>query len=224
MNRNDGRLNNSNSGSGVLDLSMQSRLRTLPCHLNSWHFNPQVPKTKVIDLATGLFVERHECVLLVGPTGTGKSHIAQALGLRACRAGATVLFTSAQQLLTELRAARADHSYDKKLLRFTSPALLIIDELGLKPLRGDEPLDLYEVIRQRYDSSIKAGGDDHHLKSGAGGMATAVWRPSVGQCCHGPPSPSRPHSDHGRRLLPDLRPAQKRTRCLEPDRDRDPLI
>lgn len=116
-----------------------------------FHFNPQVPKAKVIDLATGLFVERHECVLLVGPTGTGKSHIAQALGLRACRAGASVLFTSAQQLLTELRAARADHSYDKKLLRFTSPALLIIDDLGLKPLRGDEPLDLYEVIRQRYE-------------------------------------------------------------------------
>lgn len=116
-----------------------------------FHFNPQVPKTKVKDLATGFFVERHECVLLVGPTGTGKSHIAQALGLRACRAGASVLFTSAQQLLTELRAARADHTYDKKLLRFTHPALLIIDDLGLKPLRGDEPLDLYEVIRQRYE-------------------------------------------------------------------------
>lgn len=114
-------------------------------------FNPAIPKARIIDLATCTFVERHENVLLIGPTGTGKSHIAQALGHRACRAGHTVLYVTAQDLLKQLRAARADSSYDRKLLRFTGPDLLLIDDLGLRPLVGDEPIDLYEIIRQRYE-------------------------------------------------------------------------
>jgi DNA replication protein DnaC len=113
-------------------------------------FNPAVPRAKVIDLATCAFVERRENVLLVGPTGVGKSHIAQALGHRACRAGHTVVYTSAHDMLTQLRAARADGSHDRKLLRYTTPDLLVVDDLGLRPLVHDEPIDLYEVIRQRY--------------------------------------------------------------------------
>jgi DNA replication protein DnaC len=115
-----------------------------------FHFNPEIPKAKIIDLATCSFVERHENVLLVGRTGVGKSHIAQALGHRACRAGYHTLYTSAHEMLTTLRAARADASYDRKLLRFTAPDLLVVDDLGLRPLTHDEPLDLYEIIRKRY--------------------------------------------------------------------------
>lgn len=116
-----------------------------------FHFNPKIPKAKVLDLATCQFVERHENVLLLGNTGVGKSHLAQALGQRACRAGYSALYTSTHDMLTMLRAARADQSYERKLLRFTGPELLILDDLGLRPLTGDEPLDLYEVIRRRYE-------------------------------------------------------------------------
>jgi DNA replication protein DnaC len=116
-----------------------------------FHFNPKIPKSKIIDLATCGFVERKENVLLVGRAGVGKSHIAQALGQRACRAGHQVVYVSAHELLTQLRSARADATHDRKMLRFTTPALLIVDDLGLRPLVSDEPIDLYEIIRQRYE-------------------------------------------------------------------------
>src|SRR5690606_40520503 len=104
-----------------------------------FHFNPQVPKAKIIDLATCAFVDRRENVLLVGRTGVGKSHIAQALGHRACRAGHHVLYISAHDMLTQLRAARADGSLDRRMARFTAADLLIVDDLGLRPLVHDEP-------------------------------------------------------------------------------------
>ncbi len=116
-----------------------------------WSFNPKVPKTRIVDLATCHFVEKMENVLLIGPTGVGKSHIAQALGEGACRGGYSVLYTSAHRMLSTLHASRADQSYDKKLLRFTSPEVLIVDDVGLRPLDGDEPIDLYEAIRARYE-------------------------------------------------------------------------
>jgi len=65
--------------------------------------------------------------------------------------GHQVLYVAAHDMLAQLRMARADQTYDRKLLRFTTPDLLIVDDLGLRPLVHDEPLDLYEVIRQRYE-------------------------------------------------------------------------
>lgn len=116
-----------------------------------FQFNPNVPKAKVLDLATCQFVERKANVVIIGKTGVGKSHLAQALGQRACRAGYSALYVAAHDLLTQLRASRADQTYDKKLARFAAPDLLIVDDLGLRPLSGDEPIDLYEIIRSRYE-------------------------------------------------------------------------
>jgi DNA replication protein DnaC len=118
-----------------------------------FHFNPNVPKARIVDLATCSFVDRRQNVLLLGPTGVGKSHIAQALGHRACRLGKNVLHIAAQDLFKQLRAARADGSHDRRMLRFTTPELLIIDDLGLRPVRDDEPVDLYEIVRTRYERS-----------------------------------------------------------------------
>jgi len=116
-----------------------------------WSFNPKVPKQRIVELATCHFVEKQENLLMIGPAGVGKSHLAQAIGERACRAGHSVVYVSAHRMLSMLRASRADQSYERKLLRFTAPDLLIIDDLGLRPLEGEEPIDLYEVIRQRYE-------------------------------------------------------------------------
>ena len=115
-----------------------------------FQFNPRVPKAKIIDLATCAFVSRKRNVLIVGKAGVGKSHIAQALGHRACRAGFKVLFVAAIDMLKHLRAARGDESYDKRMLRFTGPDLLIIDDVGLRKMSVEEASDLYEVIRLRH--------------------------------------------------------------------------
>jgi len=115
-----------------------------------FHFNPSVPKNKVIDLATCGFIREHRNVLLAGKSGVGKSHIAQALGHRACLQGYKVIYITANDMMHQLRAARGDGTYDRRLLKFTSPDLLIIDDIGLHPLKHDAPIDLYEIIRQRY--------------------------------------------------------------------------
>lgn len=114
-------------------------------------FNPQVPKARIIDLATTRFVADRHNVLVIGPTGVGKSHLAQALGVRACQAGYRSLYVSAHQLLARLRAARADDSYETAMRKYCSVDLLIVDDLGLRPLVRDEPIDLYELVRRRYE-------------------------------------------------------------------------
>jgi DNA replication protein DnaC len=116
-----------------------------------FEFNPTIPKAKVVDLATCGFVAKKEVVFLIGQSGVGKSHLAQAIGQRACMAGHAVLYTPAHQMFRALRAARADMSLDRTMLRYTTPDLLIIDDLGLRPLQAPEPDDLYEVIQQRYE-------------------------------------------------------------------------
>jgi DNA replication protein DnaC len=133
-----------------------------------FHFNPGVPKAKILDLATCAFLDRRESVLIVGQTGVGKSHLAQALGYRACLAGYDVLNRTAHEMLTELRAARADGTHERRMLRFTTPDLLVIDDLGLRPLAHEEPVDLYEIIRQRYEQAstiITSNRDPEELQA-----------------------------------------------------------
>ena len=116
-----------------------------------FHFNPDIPKAKVLDLATCVFVQRKQNVLLLGQAGLGKSHIAQAIGHRACRAGYSVQYVVTRDLMKQLRASRADQTYERRMARLTDVDLLIVDDLGLLPLSHDEPGDLYEIIRLRYE-------------------------------------------------------------------------
>ena len=113
-------------------------------------FNSKLNAKQVRDLGNGAFIEKKEHVLLYGPAGVGKSHIAQALGHQACRLGYDVLFTKAVKLFRFLLAGRADHSWEKRLKRYLAPALLIIDDFGLSPLTLIQAEDFYEIVAERH--------------------------------------------------------------------------
>jgi len=89
--------------------------------------------------------------MVVGPCGTGKSHLAQALGHCAIRLGYEVLFVSQTKMFGQLHAARATNSYDRRLAALVKIDLLIIDDFGLKPLRSPQDEDFHDLIAERYE-------------------------------------------------------------------------
>lgn len=99
-------------------------------------------------------LSRRACVGVdVGPCGTGKSHLAQALGHCAVRQGVDVTFATCTQLTAALNAARATGGYERKLANLARVSLLIIDDFGLKPLRPPAEEDLHELMAERYESA-----------------------------------------------------------------------
>ena len=116
-------------------------------------FNPTINRQQVLDLATCAYITQHRNLLICGPTGVGKSHLAQALGHEACRRNYDVLFVSTHKMLAHLNGGRADGSYDRRFQSYLRPDLLILDDFGLKPLQAPSPSDLYDVIDGRYEAS-----------------------------------------------------------------------
>ena len=114
-------------------------------------FNHAIDKKQVMDLATCGFMHEKVAVLIAGPCGTGKSHLAQALGHCAVRQDKDVLFTTQAEMLGQLHRARAINGYDRKFRALVNVDLLIIDDFGLKPLRSPQDEDLHAVIAERYE-------------------------------------------------------------------------
>lgn len=122
--------------------------------LDSFDFKaiPALNKMLVLELARCEYVERRENVIALGPSGTGKTHIALGLGLAACQKGLAVGFATASRLVHELMEARNEKMllrYKKKLSKYK---LLIIDELGFVPLSKTGAELLFEVISERYEN------------------------------------------------------------------------
>ena len=117
---------------------------------------PQLSRSLVLELANCGFVTRGENVLVCGPTGTGKSHLVNALGFEALRRGHSVLMRSAHRLLAELNAARADGTFARRFAKVCSVDLLILDDFGLRPLSSQGAEDLYEIVRERYERKAMA--------------------------------------------------------------------
>ncbi|WP_123101217.1 IS21-like element helper ATPase IstB [Acidithiobacillus sulfuriphilus] len=114
---------------------------------------PTLNRSLVHDLATGRYLHEKAPVLIVGPCGTGKSHLAQALGHSAVRQGIDVRFLTQSELVGGLHAARATGTYDKVFRQWAKVSLLIIDDFGLKPLRPPHDEDFHDLIAERYEQA-----------------------------------------------------------------------
>ncbi len=114
-------------------------------------FNPSINRQQILHLASGDYIRHKQNVLICGPSGVGKSHLAQALAHEACRQGYDVLWINTHKMLQHLHGGRADGSFERRLALYVRPDLLILDDFGLKPLVSPGPEDLYDIIAERYE-------------------------------------------------------------------------
>jgi DNA replication protein DnaC len=110
---------------------------------------PSLDPKQIRDLATCRWVANGDALLLLGPPGVGKSHLAVGLGREAIRRGFSVLFVSAAALVTMLSKAHADGRLEERLVYFAKPKLLIVDELGYLPLEPNAAHLFFMLVRQR---------------------------------------------------------------------------
>ena len=114
-------------------------------------FQPSVDRVVIRELSSCAFVGRTHNVVLLGPPGVGKTHLAVGLGIKAAQAGYTVLFLTLEALMTRLNRARHENRLDRTLQQLAYPKLLILDELGYLPLNRDEASLFFRLLARRYE-------------------------------------------------------------------------
>jgi len=116
-----------------------------------WSFNASIKRKQVYDLATCRFVREARSILWLGPPGTGKSHLCQAIGYQAIKGGFTVLYRSIFDVVRDFLHDEALDGQDKVLAKYLKPDLLIIDDMGMKQLPKRSGEYLFEIIMRRYE-------------------------------------------------------------------------
>jgi len=117
-----------------------------------WQFNTSIKKKQIYDLATCRFVRENRSVLFLGPPGIGKSHLVQAIGYQAIKAGFLVLYRSIFDLVRDFLHDEAFAGQDKVLNKYLKPDLLIVDDMGMKQLPKRSGEYLFEIVMRRYET------------------------------------------------------------------------
>jgi DNA replication protein DnaC len=114
---------------------------------------PSINRQNIYQFGTCEFIRKKENITFIGQSGTGKTHLAVSIGIKAVFQGYTVLFTTLSDMLDDLYMSRADNSFHQRMNKYINPCLLIIDEFGLRKLNQTSVDDLYEVIAKRYEKN-----------------------------------------------------------------------
>lgn len=150
-------------------LKARTRLAHLPFQKTlaefDFSFQPSIDERQIKELATLAFVANASNLILLGPPGVGKTHLAVALGLEAIRQGVGVYFVTANNLVQDLRRAHAENRLDRRMRVYLAPKLLIVDEMGYLPLDDVGATMFFQLVTARYErgsillTSNKSFGD-----------------------------------------------------------------
>jgi len=158
----------------------QAKLRQKACIEDiDYRHHRGLDKPTLSRLASGQWIHKRRNVVLIGPTGIGKTFLACALAHKACRDGFTALYRRMPRLCQELQIARADGSWHKLLARIAKTDVLVLDDFGITPLSAAERRDLLEVIEDRYTNrstiiSSQLPVDKWHAYIGEPTLADAI--------------------------------------------------